>query len=706
MVRFFGALSRRRIAETAAVGLLLCLHAWLAISSGRGKSAAFDEIAHLGGGYLQWTAGDYRFNAESGALLQRWAAWPLLAFDLGVPPAGHPARRGANVWILGRELLYGQGPGAEALLQAGRGMIVLLSLALGSLVYAWSRARYGSGGGLLSLVLYALSPTMLAHARLVTADLAACLFFLLATGALWRLLLRVTPARLAGTALAVSGLLLSKMSGVLILPIAAILILLRLVRWRPAGAQPCAAGAQPCAAGAQPCAAGAQPCAPTIELAFGSTRFEIVPLRHQVLVIGALALAVTLVVFGAVWTAYGWRFSAQPDSPPEGSRFLHSFDSLLARDNPANDSPARESLTSWALGAARDARLLPEAYLWGLAYTFDTTRERDAFLRGRTSRTGWWWFFPYAVAIKTPLALFGLLGLAAAAARRPATTRSSNAPLWVLITVYSLVAIASHINIGHRHMLPIYPALFIFAGAAARRYKPWLAALALLCLSSFAWESRSIRPHYLSYFNQLVGGPTNGYRHLVDSSLDWGQDLPGLADFLDDLRTAEGESTVYVAYFGAAPPAYHGIDARWLYSFFAVADPSLPPLPLTGGRYFISATLLQSMHIELPGPWDAEHEKQYRQQREQVAQLARGEAPAVTFPSGGTFDRARLFRSFHRLRSARLYAFLRRREPDARIGYSIHVYRLSDADIEQALNAPLDDPKPNPPELLQAPGGR
>ena len=111
----------RRLAELAAVAALLALHGWLAISSSSEKSATFDEVAHLGGGYLQWTSGDYRFNAESGALIQRWAAWPLLALGVTGPAADHPARHNANVWMLGQEILYGQGNDATPCWLPGEG---------------------------------------------------------------------------------------------------------------------------------------------------------------------------------------------------------------------------------------------------------------------------------------------------------------------------------------------------------------------------------------------------------------------------------------------------------------------------------------------------------------------------------------------------------------------------------------------------------
>src|SRR5262249_3620173 len=132
-------------------------------------------------------------------------------------------------------------------------------------------------------------------------------------------------------------------------------------------------------------------------------------------------------------------------------------------------------------------------------------------------------------------------------------------PLLALLTVYWAFALASHLNIGHRHLLPTYPALFIIAGAAARWFEPVLeqpkgagkskislpaapsspmlvrsirlvvsAALLLLAVEAFGFW-----PNYLAYFNPLDGGPRHAYRHLNDSSLDWSQDLKGVKSWLD-----------------------------------------------------------------------------------------------------------------------------------------------------------------------------
>ncbi len=661
---------RQRLAEIALVAALLAAHGWLAVSSTTEKSVTFDEVAHLGAGILYWQAGDYRFNAESGILPQRWAALPFLWQPVSIPEADHPARRQANVWAAGRDILFGRGNATDQVVARARGMIAAASALLGAAVYVGSRALFGPAGALLSLVLYAVSPTILAHGRLVSADLFAALFFLLASAAIWKLFHRITVGRLAAAVAAVAGLLLSKHSGLLIVPIAALLAAARLAR-------------------------GVRRRQPLVA-SFAGRR-----LRLRAPAVAALVLVVLFAVWGTVWAAYGFRYAADP-AAEDGSTFLHSWESLLAAGGP----------TAGAVAAARELRLLPEAYLWGLAYTLDTTRERDAFLAGRHSQTGWWWFFPYAAAVKTPLALVPLLLLAAWAWARARSRRRRwwslyrSAPLWTLLAVYGTAAVASHLNIGHRHLLPVYPVLFLLAGGAAAWFrKPPsgrslpAAALVALLTAAFAGESWAVRPHYLAYFNQLAGGPANGYRHLVDSSLDWGQDLPALAAWIDDFRAAGPQAAatpIYVSYLGAAVPAHYGVvDVEWLASYFPLADPARPPRPLAGGVYCVSATLLQSVHLGVLGPWNPHREREYQERRAEVERfidLTRDDAGRRRLATERTVaEWMETFRAYDRLRSARLFRTLRGRQPEARAGYSILIYRLSDAEVRQALSGPPPD---------------
>lgn len=195
--------------------------------------------------------------------------------------------------------------------------------------------------------------------------------------------------------------------------------------------------------------------------------------------------------------------------------------------------------------------------LWfdGLSATLSRLSQgRAAYLHGSYSSDGWWWYFPAAFILKTPLALLLLGGLGAyAALRRPRAEAA-----WVLIPPagYFVAALTSKTEIGYRHLLPVYPFVCLWAGlAAAWLWKRGAAARAGLAILG-AWLAGSVlanAPHSLSYFNELALG--RGDRWLADSNLDWGQDLPALAREL----AARGNPPVVLSYFGAGDPAAYGI---------------------------------------------------------------------------------------------------------------------------------------------------
>jgi hypothetical protein len=268
-----------------------------------------------------------------------------------------------------------------------------------------------------------------------------------------------------------------------------------------------------------------------------------------------------------------------------------------------------------------------------------------------------------------------------------------------------LFSVTARVNVGLRHLLPIYPALFILAGAAARWIvwrRPLPAALVIAAALAFATASLWIRPHYLAFFNTLVG-PERGYRHLVDSSLDWGQDLPGLAAWLEADPGARSGAPVYLAYFGSSSPASYGVRARALPSYHewsgAAAARGLG-LDLEAGIYCISATMLQSVYTDFPGPWTAARESHYQRAREMLEALfAAGEgAPGRRDPL-----LRRAYRVYDQLRFGRLAAYLRRREPDAHVGYSILIYRVSDQQLRAALHGPPAQLAPEPGAPLAQP---
>jgi hypothetical protein len=154
-----------------------------------------------------------------------------------------------------------------------------------------------------------------------------------------------------------------------------------------------------------------------------------------------------------------------------------------------------------------------------------------------------------------------------------------------------------HMNIGHRHLLPIYPFLFVAAGAAAaraietgRKRRAAVIALALW----YAVSVVHVHPHYLGYFNEVAGGPSQGWRYLVDSNVDWGQDLKALKDWTD----THGVTQLKLSYFGSADPVYYRIPCEMLPSKMH-PDPDLITRDIQPGEIVaVSVTNLQGVYFE------------------------------------------------------------------------------------------------------------
>lgn len=681
-------MKRRRTWTWPVAAVLLALYWWMAVSVSPRHSPAADEIAHLTAGYAYWTTGDLRLQPENGNLPQRWAALPLLVRHPRFPPTTGEAWRDADVWRVGFDFFYTLGNNLARMLWDGRAMIALFGVALAAMVFVWSRALFGVEGAFLSLLLCVFSPNLLAHGGLITSDMAVTAGFCVATLACWRLAHRVTPARTLVAGAAVGALALAKFSAVLFAPLLVAMVAVRLARAAP------------------------------LPLRLGAARWRVRGWRRLVILLSAYSVVAALAV-ALIWAACDFRYAATPRTEAAGLRFNASWSEVLLQHPSPNPEPHPSGQppadlnpghlhAGWPQRIVRFARahhLLPEPYLYGLAYVYRFSGWRPAFLAGHTETTGRWWFFPFAFLIKTPLPVFGLLALAAialvtdsrrssvgGAARRRRLYRMS--PLFLLVGVYGAFAVSSHLNIGLRHILPLYPALFVLAGAAVllvHRRPRWVAALVVGLLAWFAAASWWIRPSYLAYFNELIGGPSQGYRYLVDSSLDWGQDLPGLKTWL--ARHAHPHEPVYLSYFGSGDPVYYGIHATRLGDDYFDLRPR-PAMPAMGpGLYCLSATMFQHIYTLARGPWSAADERRYQHLTRWYGRFL--QHPDVS--KAHDFDGVPLTRrealgrllTLEQLRFARLCRYLRDRTPDAEVGYSILIFRLTGRDLARALAGPI-----------------
>jgi hypothetical protein len=640
----------------ATLAVLLALgHAVLAVTATAGKSMTSDEIAHLTAGHAYNTRGDFRLQPENGNLPQRWAALPARVIGAPLPPPTLAVWDNADVWNYGHAFFYRAGLPGDLILFAGRAMIALFSAALGLAVFFWSRAWFGWRGAFLSLGFYALCPAFLAHGALATSDVTMAFFFLAATGA-WARHLAAPGWRWALTSGVALGLAcVAKFSAVLLGPIFALVA----AAWLLWGVAP---GSR----------AGA------------ARRLALTCAGH---VAGAWAI---------IWLFYGFRFSAFAPEFAAGAGFNHGWPFVLQG----------LGALGRVLEFLRDWRVLPEAFLYGFAFVVQFAQQRGAFLNGDYSLTGWVVFFPYTFLVKTTPAFLALLVLGAGVGMRAWLRRTAAptaaavrgwlwrlAPLLALFAVYWATSLASNLNIGHRHILPTYPVLFILVGALG----PWLGVrtwkLAAPILVLGAWhaaESVRIRPHYLAYFNGFAGGPREGWRHLVDSSLDWGQDLPGLKTWLDANAPRE---RVFLSYFGTGDPGYEGIRATLLPMLPLVHNVPRPWHALESGVYAVGATMLQHVYSPVRGAWTLSLENEYTQLRALepvLLEYARDPARrAALLRDAPEENWHKAWNRYELLRFARLCHYLRVREADAQIGYSMLVYRLTAEEVAAATGGSL-----------------
>ncbi len=663
-----------------AVALLLLIYAGIALSSSASRGVSFDEGEELAVGYNIWLNHDFRMEGANGDFVKRWATLPYLISMPRFPTTDDTSWKAAEPYVLGYEFFFHGENRARGLLLQGRIMQVLLGMALGLLVFISTRKVFGLLGAFLSLLIFTFSENMLAYGGIVSTEMSTCLSLFGTTWFVWLLLHQVTWKRLAGSLLFTSMLVLAKPTALVIFPITVILIAVKLASRRP----------------------------------LHWTLFREKVIRKRSTQFGIFLGFIVLHGFTgwcALWAHYDFRYAASPDP---------GNPSLVFQNIPYSDplSPLSLNLLSWS----REMHFLPEGYLKGIEMLLQSNDERMGFMNGEWRVGGWRTFFLYSIWAKTSPAFLLLLGggLAGwwhwrnklrranpanagleAAAFTPAAY--GIVPFAVLAAVYIAIAMAQDINIGHRHILPIYPALFVLAGGAASLVWAarvfWARVVIALLLLWRVGDSFTIYPYYLAYFNPLVGGPTQGYKHLVDSSLDWGTGLRDLRYWLED-NNPGGHSPVFLAYFGTGSPEYYKLQVRRLPGFFDWRTKDI--FPLTPGIYVISATLLESLYVPTNGPWNELYEKDYQlalrllQEFDATASDPAKRAALLAAHPPGFYDN--LYHGFDYLRFSRLCAWLRHhREPDATVGYSLLIWRLSFRDLEAALFGPPVELEPVPP---------
>lgn len=578
-----------------AVPGLLIVHTILLAWAATRHSPSVDETAHLPAGISHWALRSFQLYAVNPPLVRRVAALPVLLSN----PQLDWSRIQENTiarseFEIGSDFVTANGERAIWLYTIGRWGCIPFSLLGGWICFLWAREIYGWPSGLLALGLWCFSPTILANAQMLTPDVGAAALGV-AAGYLFHRWLRSPTWRnafLAGVGLGFAEM--TKFTWVVLFGLWPLLWLLR-------------------------------PQNPLPRLQRKETIAELSQLA------GIFMLAIYVINM-----CYEFDGSFQRLGE-------YRFASKALRGNSQTENRFRHSL----LGEVPVP--LPREYVIGIdVQKKDFENKIRSYLLGEWRQDGgWWYYYLVALAVKVPLGAWGLI----ATAFILRLTRFRNAFPWfedvVLLApgLVILLLVSSQTGFNHhmRYVLPMFPFVMIWMSQVAHAIEGHRVRQVIVCGASlwFAGSSLWYYPHSLSYFNELAGGPLNGHRVLVDSNIDWGQDLLYLKSWLDEHPEAR---PLGLAYFGQFDPRILGIEY------------SLPPLcpeatkaerepddlhsgPLPGW-YAVSVSTLQGLHFPL-------------------------------YAGDGT----------RRFIGENGYAYFQEFKPVARAGYSIYIYHLGADDV-------------------------
>ncbi|HEY2387184.1 MAG TPA: hypothetical protein VGK30_09500 [Candidatus Binatia bacterium] len=582
------------------VPLLFLAMAWPALQE---NSGTYDEPYHIASGYTFLTRGDFRLGSEHPPLVKALLALPLLPLALRVSPDTERAfaatlERPEAQEVFGDRFLYRDNQ-PQPLLWRARAVVLALAAALVLLVALWARDAFGVLGGAVAGAIAAFDPNLLAHGTLATTDLGFTLFFFATLFFVRRVFRAVVPISMIAAGCALGMTFASKHSAVLLVPVLLALGLVRLFDPTP------------------------------WPVGHGGARV-ITTSSGRAMTALALLLLWSVASWSTVWACYGFRYAAVPGvgtSLPlsQWTRRIRSERVLaeqLARGEPTPDDDALAQATDArppllverVIEQAARHRLMPEAYLFGLAVASALGQIRANYWLGGISLTGWTWYFPFALLVKTPVATLLMTAVAIVLLATARVARTLGHPrdgphreatfLLVAAAVVLLATMTSNVNIGYRHILPVVPLLCVLAGYVPAVLRHRFGSRAAVAVGSVACllvaaEALAVRPHFLPFFNVLAGGSRGGLRLLSDSNLDWGQGLPALRRWM----ASNHVERVNLCYFGSADPATYGIAFVPLPgSHFGDFDDlgtigHRPRTPVLPGYVAIGATQLQGTYL-------------------------------------------------------------------------------------------------------------
>ena len=472
-------------------------------------SAIFDETAHIGAGYSYLTEKDGRLNPEHPPLIKDLSALPLMFLKLNfstLQPFWNMKNVNDRQWLAGNTLLYKSGNDADKILLFSRLPIMILAIIFGFILFWWTQKNYGPKTGLLTLALFALSPTFLAHSRYVTTDLGAAFAFFLSIIFFIKFLEKNDNKSAIYFGIVLGFSLLVKFSLIILLPF-----------------------------------------------------FVVVKIGHHVFSkkeICWFSLKLIMVFLIALMVIYLFYIPHIWNYPLE----QNLADARFTIGNYKTAKFAPEIVFSFL--SNKITQPLGQ-YLHGfLMVAQRTAGGNSAYFLGEVSNKGWTSYFPVLFITKEQIGLYVLMILAIIISLKKFSENKfqkisvKTAIFLLFIAYYWAWSLWSPLNIGIRHILPTFPFIYILVSKTIvdwTKNGKFKKPIIFVLLFWMAAEIAFVYPYFLSYYNEFASGWRFGHKIATDSNYDWGQDLKRLRDW----TTQNGVSKIYLDYFGGGSPEYY-----------------------------------------------------------------------------------------------------------------------------------------------------